>query len=47
MAVQFYARVSSKDQDPKPQIEAARARGIPTANIHLETASGARHDALC
>jgi DNA invertase Pin-like site-specific DNA recombinase len=44
MAVHFYARVSSKDQDPKPQIEAARARGIPTANIHLETASGGRHE---
>lgn len=44
MAMHFYARVSSKDQDPMPQIEAARARGIPTANIHVETASGARHE---
>jgi len=44
MAMHFYARVSSTDQDPMPQIEAARARGIPTANIHVETASGARHE---
>ena len=35
MAMHFYARVSSTDQDPMPQIEAARARGIPTANIHV------------
>jgi DNA invertase Pin-like site-specific DNA recombinase len=40
----FYARVSTKDQDPKAQIEAARARGIRAANIHVERASGARHD---
>jgi DNA invertase Pin-like site-specific DNA recombinase len=38
------ARVSSRDQDPKSQIESARARGIPSANIHVEKASGARHD---
>jgi DNA invertase Pin-like site-specific DNA recombinase len=44
MATHFYARVSSKDQDPKSQIEAARARGIPAAKIHVETASGVRHD---
>jgi DNA invertase Pin-like site-specific DNA recombinase len=44
MATHFYARVSSKEQDPRSQVEAARARGIPTANIHIETASGARHD---
>jgi DNA invertase Pin-like site-specific DNA recombinase len=44
MAVHFYARVSSKDQDPRSQVEAARARGVPAANIHVETASGARHD---
>src|SRR5262245_21281887 len=44
IATHFYARVSSKEQDPKSQFEAARARGIPTANIHIETASGARHD---
>src|SRR5262245_28897633 len=44
MATHFYARVSSKDQDPKNQVEAARQRGISPANIHIETASGARHD---
>ena len=44
MAIHFYARVSSKDQDPRSQIEAARARGIKSSNIHVETASGARHD---
>jgi len=44
MATYFYARVSSKDQDPKSQIVAARARRIPAANIHVETASGARHE---
>ena len=44
MATHFYARVSSKEQDPKSQVEAPRARGIPTANIHIEKASGARHD---
>jgi DNA invertase Pin-like site-specific DNA recombinase len=44
LATHFYARVSSKEQDPRSQVEAARQRGIPTANIHIETASGARHD---
>ena len=44
MTTYFYARVSSRDQDPKSQVEAARARGIPAKNIHVETASGARHD---
>jgi len=44
MATHFYARVSSKEQDPRSQVEAARARGIPAGNIHVETASGARHD---
>jgi DNA invertase Pin-like site-specific DNA recombinase len=44
LATHFYARVSSRDQDPKSQIEAAIARGISPANIHTETASGARHE---
>ena len=44
MATYFYARVSSRDQDPKSQVESAIARGISPANIHIETASGARHD---
>jgi DNA invertase Pin-like site-specific DNA recombinase len=43
LATHFYARVSSRDQDPKSQIEAAIARGISPANIHTETASGGRH----
>jgi DNA invertase Pin-like site-specific DNA recombinase len=36
--------VSLRDQDPKSQIEAAITRGISPANIHIETASGARHE---
>lgn len=44
MATYFYARVSSRKQDPKSQIEAARKRGIPTKNIIVETASGAKND---
>jgi DNA invertase Pin-like site-specific DNA recombinase len=44
MATHFYARVSSKEQDPKSQVEAARARGISAKNIHIETAGGARHE---
>src|SRR5215813_355022 len=44
LATHFYARVSSRDQDPKSQVESAIARGISPANIHIETASGARHD---
>src|SRR5262245_6808731 len=44
LVTHFYARVSSRDQDPKPQVESAIARGISPANIHIETASGARHE---
>jgi DNA invertase Pin-like site-specific DNA recombinase len=44
MATWFYARVSTKQQDPKSQVAAARARGIPAKNIVVETASGAKHD---
>jgi DNA invertase Pin-like site-specific DNA recombinase len=44
LATHFYARVSSRDQDPKSQSEAAIARGISPANIHTEIASGARHE---
>ena len=43
MTVHFYARVSTKDQDPRSQIEAARARRIKRATSS-QTASGARHD---
>jgi DNA invertase Pin-like site-specific DNA recombinase len=44
MPTYFYARVSTKKQDPKAQVEAARQRGIPTKNIIVETASGAKND---
>src|SRR5262245_62887995 len=44
LVTHFYARVSSRDQDPKPQVESAIARGISPANIHIEAASGARHE---
>src|SRR5687768_10158470 len=44
MTTYFYARVSSRKQDHKSQVEAARQRGIPTKNIVVETASGARND---
>jgi DNA invertase Pin-like site-specific DNA recombinase len=44
LAVHFYARISSREQDPKSQVAAARARNILTANIHTEVASGARHE---
>jgi DNA invertase Pin-like site-specific DNA recombinase len=44
MATYFYARVSTKQQDPRSQIEDARARGIPTKNIVVEVASGAKND---
>jgi DNA invertase Pin-like site-specific DNA recombinase len=44
MATFFYARVSTKGQDPKAQIEAALTRGIPAKHIIVETASGVRHD---
>jgi DNA invertase Pin-like site-specific DNA recombinase len=44
MATYFYARVSTRQQDPRAQIDAARARGILTKNIVVEKASGVRHD---
>jgi DNA invertase Pin-like site-specific DNA recombinase len=44
MATYFYARVSTKQQDPKSQVEAARTRGIPASNIVVEVASGAKND---
>lgn len=40
----FYARVSTRDQKADLQIEAARRLGVKTADIHVERASGARHD---
>ena len=44
MPTYFYARISAKAQDPKSQVEAARARGIQTSNIVVEVASGAKND---
>src|SRR5262245_39927697 len=44
MPTYFYARVSTKQQDPKSQVEAARARGIQASNIVVEVASGAKND---
>ena len=44
MATYFYARVSTKQQDPKSQVAAARERGIQTKNIVIEVASGAKND---
>ena len=44
MPTHFYERVSTKAQDPKSQVEAARERGIPTSNIVVEVASGAKND---
>lgn len=40
----FYARVSTRDQKLDLQIDAAKRIGVPTAQIYIETASGARHD---
>jgi DNA invertase Pin-like site-specific DNA recombinase len=40
----FYLRVSTRDQKPDLQIDAAKRLGVKTANIFVEKASGARHD---
>jgi DNA invertase Pin-like site-specific DNA recombinase len=40
----FYVRVSTKDQNPALQIDAAKQAGIATKNIYVEKASGARAD---
>jgi DNA invertase Pin-like site-specific DNA recombinase len=44
LATYFYARISTRQQDPRSQVEAARARGIPAGNIIVEVASGAKND---
>lgn len=36
----FYGRVSTQDQNPAMQIDAARKRGIPEDNIFIDKASG-------
>lgn len=38
-----YARVSTKDQSTKQQVEALRAHGVPDDNIFVETVSGVSH----
>jgi hypothetical protein len=40
----FYARVSTRDQNPASQIDAAKWLGIKSENIFVEKASGSRHD---
>jgi DNA invertase Pin-like site-specific DNA recombinase len=40
----FYARVSTRDQKLDLQLDAARKLGVKTADIHVEKASGVRHD---
>lgn len=38
-----YARVSTKDQSTKQQVEALRKHGVPDDNIFVETVSGVSH----
>jgi DNA invertase Pin-like site-specific DNA recombinase len=40
----FYARVSTRDQNPALQIDAAKKLGVRTDNIFVEKASGIRGD---
>lgn len=40
----FYARVSTKDQNPAMQIDAAQKLGVKSDDIYVEKASGSRHD---
>ena len=40
----FYARVSTRDQNPSLQIDAAKQLGVKSENIFVEKASGSRHD---
>ena len=40
----FYARVSTKDQNPGLQIDAAKTLGVKSDDIYVEKASGSRHD---
>ena len=40
----FYARVSTRDQNPALQIDAAKTLGVKSDNIFVEKASGSRHD---
>ena len=40
----FYARVSTRDQNPSLQIDAAKQLGLKSENIFVEKASGSRND---
>lgn len=40
----FYARVSTRDQNPAMQIDAAKLMGVRSDDIFVEKASGAKHD---
>jgi len=40
----FYARVSTRDQNPNGQLDAAQRLGVKPEHVFVETASGARHD---
>ena len=40
----FYARVSTRDQNPSLQTDAAKQLGVKSENIFVEKASGSRHD---
>lgn len=40
----FYARVSTGNQNPDLQIDAARRLGVKQEDIYVEKASGVRHD---
>ena len=39
-----YARVSTLDQDPRLQLDALLAAGVPEENIYVDHASGTRQD---
>lgn len=40
----FYARLSTRDQNPALQIDAAKKLGVKSDDIFVEKASGSRHD---
>ena len=40
----FYARVSTRDQNPSLQTDAAKQLGVKSENIFVEKASGSRND---
>ena len=40
----FYARLSTRDQNPSLQTDAAKQLGVKSENIFVEKASGSRND---